>query len=38
MLKKLSIRAKPFKEGDIMLYYNLVKEVNMSLYRKLDFK
>jgi hypothetical protein len=32
------IRVKPLKEGDIMLCYNLVKEVNISLYRKLDFR
>jgi hypothetical protein len=35
---RYKIRAKPLKEGDIILYYNLVREVDMSLYKKLDFR
>jgi NMD protein affecting ribosome stability and mRNA decay len=32
------IRLKPFKEGDIVLCHDLVREINMSLQRKLDFR
>jgi len=32
------IRVKPLEEGDIMLRYDSVKEIDMSLYKKLDFK
>jgi hypothetical protein len=32
------IRSKPLKERDIMLRYNSVREIDMSLRRKLDFR
>jgi hypothetical protein len=32
------IRSKPLKEGDIVLRHDLVREIDMSLRRKLDFR
>ena len=32
------IKVKPFKEGDIMLCYDSIKEIDMFLRKKLDFK
>ena len=32
------IRVKPLEEGDIMLRYNSVREIDMSSRKKLDFR
>jgi hypothetical protein len=32
------IKIKPFEEGDIILRYDFVREIDMSLYKKLDFR
>jgi len=32
------IKVKPLEEGDIILRYDSVKEIDMSLRRKLDFR
>jgi hypothetical protein len=32
------IKTKPLKKGDIILCHDLVREIDISLYRKLDFR
>jgi NMD protein affecting ribosome stability and mRNA decay len=32
------IRVRPLKKGDIVLRHNLVREIDISLRRKLDFR
>jgi hypothetical protein len=32
------IKTKPLKKGNIVLYHDLVRKIDMSLCRKLDFR